>query len=93
MTQQVCHRGKYQPMASPFGGGGYVLTLYCGHLWSWNVRDQGEFPKEVDCIHCDREERIRAGLEDPGPFASADALTDAVHKMCADQIRKDEGIQ
>lgn len=68
MIQRVCLRGKYQPLASPFGGGAYVLTLACGHLWSWNVDRQGEFPKEVDCIHCDRDERIRSGAEPPGPF-------------------------
>ncbi len=92
MTRQVCLRGKYQPMPSPFDRVSYVLTLYCGHLWSWNTDRQGEFPQEVDCIHCDKEERIRTGVEKPGPFDSPVvlAMADAVKKMRADQIRRDE---
>lgn len=70
MKVEVCLRGPRCPLASPFGGGAYVLTLLCGHLWSWNVDKQGEFPAEVDCIHCDRDERVRQGLEPPSPFDS-----------------------
>lgn len=83
MTRQVCLRGPWKPLASPFGSGVSVLTLLCGHLWSWNVDKQGEVPAEVDCIHCDREERVRQGLEPPGPWDSP--LADAVIKYRAEQ--------
>lgn len=91
MTQKVCLRGKYQPMASPFGGGAYVLTLACGHLWSWNIDRQGEFPREVDCIHCDRDERRRSGAEPPAPWDSPAvlAMDYAVRSMRAKQIAID----
>ena len=83
MMREVCLRGNRGPLASPFGGGAYVLTLLCGHLWSWNVDRQGEFPPQVDCIHCDRDERVRMGLEPPSPFASD--LFDAVTRYRAEQ--------
>lgn len=85
MRVAVCLRGPRKPLASPFGGGAYVLTLLCGHLWSWNVDRQGEFPAEVDCIHCDRDELVRLGAELPSPFASP--LSDAVIKYRAEQAQ------
>ena len=91
MESEVCLRGSRGPMASPFGGGAYVLTLLCGHLWSWNVDKQGEFPAKVDCIHCDRDERVKAGIESPSPFASP--LGDMAIKYRAEQaaISQSEG--
>ena len=29
-----------------------VLTLACGHLWSWNKPEAP--PEEIDCIHCEK---------------------------------------
>ncbi len=92
MTQRVCLRGKYRPIASPFGGGAYVLTLACGHLWSWNTDRQGEFPKQVGCIHCDRDEQKRSGAEPLSPWDTPEvlALDYAVRRMRAKQIAIDE---
>ncbi len=68
VIRDVCLHGKYGPMGSPFGGGAYVLTLLCGHLWSWNIDREGEFPAQVDCIHCDRDERKQRGEEPKMPW-------------------------
>ncbi len=38
-------------MPSPFSRVQSVLTLACGHLWSWST-DKGPVPAEIDCIHC-----------------------------------------
>lgn len=37
-------------MASPLDRNQSVLTLECGHLWSWNA---DPMPQTIDCIHCD----------------------------------------
>lgn len=79
-------------MPSPFDRVSYVLTLACGHLWSWNTERQGEFPQEVDCIHCDRDERIRSGAEPPGPFDTPETISmmDAVRGLRIKDIAEDE---
>ena len=39
-----------EQMRSPFDRSS-VLTLACGHLWSWLTADPP--PAEINCIHCD----------------------------------------
>src|ERR1700693_5476604 len=41
-----------EQMGSPFSRTSSVLTLECGHLWSWNTADPP--PPAIDCIHCDK---------------------------------------
>lgn len=41
-----------EQMPSPLQAGQSVLTLACGHLWSWNSFDPP--PTQIDCTHCDR---------------------------------------
>lgn len=57
MTQRVMDRTP-----SPFSRNQSVLTLECGHLWSWNTPDP--HPPEIDCIHCDGPESL--AMEFPG---------------------------
>jgi hypothetical protein len=45
MTRAAVHK-----MASPFDRNQSVLTLECGHLWTWNADPK---PDTVNCIHCD----------------------------------------
>ena len=40
-----------EQMMSPLSRTQSVLTLACGHLWSWS---DAKPPEEIDCIHCDR---------------------------------------
>jgi hypothetical protein len=40
-------------MPSPLERNAGVLTLGCGHLWSYRGI-ASEAPKEIDCCHCDR---------------------------------------
>jgi len=30
-----------------------VLTLACGHLWSWRGHADEKVPKAINCPHCD----------------------------------------
>jgi hypothetical protein len=48
MVQPVIH-----VMASPLERNAGVLTLGCGHLWSYRG-DLSATPKQIDCCHCDR---------------------------------------
>ncbi len=41
-------------MPSPFQRGQYVLTLGCGHLWSYTGDPAPPLRSEINCIHCDR---------------------------------------
>jgi hypothetical protein len=43
-----------EQMPSPLQRGQSVLTLACGHLWSWNSPEPP--PVEIDCTHCDGPE-------------------------------------
>lgn len=40
-------------MPSPLQRGQYVLTLSCGHLWSYSGDSPPALRSEIDCIHCD----------------------------------------
>lgn len=62
MTTRVIKDGRYAPMQSPLSRHQYVLTLGCGHLWSYSGEPE-KIPNEVDCTryHDDR------GLSAPDP--------------------------
>ena len=51
-------RRVVETLPSPLQRGQYVLTLECGHKWSWPDAlepREAPVPAEVYCIHCERE--------------------------------------
>jgi len=54
-------------LVSPLDRSRAVLTLECGHLWSW--RSSSPPPKEIACPHCARNLPpvvVVPGTEQPG---------------------------
>ena len=58
MKQPVIER-----LRSPLGPSS-VLTLACGHLWSWDSVEPP--PPEIDCIHCERTDPPLVFIDYPG---------------------------